>query len=148
VAVGNTPPVIRLSEAGPKVQGPVALLSKAPTLTATVGTPLAISAWVDDDGKFSSATMAPVPDSRVSVEMHWSKYRGPGAVTFDSASPKLEIAKGGKMNQPVSAKSTVNAKFSAPGEYALMVLATDYSGEGGNGEVCCWTNAYVKVTVK
>ena len=35
-----------------------------------------------------------------------------------------------------------------PGDYVLHLLASDYSGEGGNGEVCCWTNAYVKVTVK
>ena len=51
-------------------------------------------------------------------------------------------------NQPYAGKGSTSVKFSAPGEYALMLLATDYSGEGGNGEVCCWTNAYVKVSVK
>jgi len=29
----------------------------------------------------------------------------------------------------------------------LQVTANDYSGEGGAGEVCCWTTALVKVTV-
>ena len=149
VAVGNEPPTLRvLEQNGPAIKGPVALLSKAPSLTATVGTPLSISAWVDDDGKFSSATMAPVTDSRSPVELHWNKYRGPGTVTFEPARPKLEVMKGGKQDQPFSGKGTTAVKFSAPGEYALHLLATDYSGEGGNGEVCCWTNAYVKVTVK
>ncbi|MCC6988677.1 MAG: hypothetical protein IT181_06750 [Acidobacteria bacterium] len=148
VAVGNTPPVVKLSENGPAVQGPVGVLSKAPVLTATVGAPLTLPAWVDDDGKFASATMAPVPDTKVPVDLFWAKYRGPGPVMFDTASPKLQVTKGGKMNVPFSAKGSVTATFKVPGEYALKLLATDYSGEGGNGEVCCWTNAYVRVTVK
>ena len=41
-----------------------------------------------------------------------------------------------------------NATFSAPGEYWLRVQANDESGEGGGGFQCCWTNAYVKVSVK
>jgi hypothetical protein len=148
VAVGNRPPAVRLDEHGPAVQGPVAVLAKAPVLSASVGTPLAVSAWVDDDGKFASATMAPAPANKAPVEFHWSKYRGPGAVTFDTPNPKLEVAKGGKTDQPFSGKGTVTATFSAPGDYALHLLVTDYSGDGGNGEVCCWTNAFVKVTVK
>jgi hypothetical protein len=103
---------------------------------------------VDDDGKFASATMAPVVGNRSPVDLNWTKYRGPGTVTFEAAQPKLQVSKGGQINQPFSATGTTTAKFSAPGEYALMLLATDYSGEGGNGEVCCWTNAYLKVTVK
>lgn len=149
VAVGNEPPSLRvIDEKSAAIKGPVATLARAASLTATVGTPLAISAWVDDDGKFASATMAPVTDGRSPVEFHWSKYRGPGAVTFEPAKLKLETLKGGKQDQPFSGKATTSVKFTAPGEYALQLLATDYSGEGGNGEVCCWTNAFVKVTVK
>jgi hypothetical protein len=149
VAVGNTPPILRLAETGGEaLQGPVALLSKAPTLSASVGTPLPIPAWVDDDGRYSSGSNAPVRDGRSPVELHWSKYRGPAAVTFAPIKPKLEVSRGGKVDEPFSARGTTSVTFTAPGEYALHLLATDYSGEGGNGEVCCWTNAYVKVTVK
>ncbi len=149
VAVGNKPPNLRLAETGGETfQGPVALLSKAPALSASVGTALTIPAWVDDDGKFSSGSNAPVRDGRSPVELHWSKYRGPGAVTFAPEKPKLEVSKGGRIDEPFSAKGTTSVTFTAPGEYALYLLATDYSGEGGNGEVCCWTNAYVKVSVK
>ncbi len=147
IAANNTPPIVRVA-GGAAIQGPVAHLSKAPVMTATVGAPLSLTASVDDDGKFSSATMALVTDNRSPVNLRWKKFRGPGTVTFEPADLKLEVAKGGKVNQPFSGTGTTSVKFSAPGEYALLLLATDYSGEGGNGEVCCWTNAYVKVTVK
>jgi hypothetical protein len=147
IAIGNTPPILRVG-ANPPLQGPVALLSKAPTMTATVGTPLTLTASVDDDGKFASGTMAPVTGGRPPVSLRWKKYRGPGSVTFESADMKLQASKGGAINEPYSATGTTTATFGAPGEYALLLLATDFSGEGGNGEVCCWTNAYVKVSVK
>ena len=38
-------------------------------------------------------------------------------------------------------------RFSEPGEYVLHIIANDYSGDGGGGEVCCWTTALMKVTV-
>ena len=44
--------------------------------------------------------------------------------------------------------SSTTATFSLPGEYLLRAQANDQSGEGGGGFQCCWTNAYVKVTVK
>ena len=45
-------------------------------------------------------------------------------------------------------KSTTTGAFTAPGEYVLRAQANDSSGEGGGGFQCCWTNAYVKVTIK
>jgi hypothetical protein len=45
-------------------------------------------------------------------------------------------------------KTTTTATFSRAGEYMLRVQGNDSSGEGGGGFQCCWTNAYVKVTVK
>ena len=76
--------------------------------------------------------------------LHWTKYRGPGDVTFGKGNPVFE-----KIDGPAvfNGKTTVNAKFSAPGEYILHVTAEDYSGNGGGGEVCCWTTSMVKVVV-
>ena len=45
-------------------------------------------------------------------------------------------------------KATTTATFSEPGDYVLHVLVNDYSGEGGGGFQCCWTNGEVKVSVK
>ena len=43
--------------------------------------------------------------------------------------------------------ATAAATFSAPGEYTLRLQANDATGDGGGGFQCCWTTAYVKVTV-
>lgn len=147
VAVKNTPPSIRLAENGGATNGPLALLSSAPERTVTRGAALALPLWADDDGKFANATMAPPRNLPTPVELVWSKYRGPGAVTFESASPHWEIFAGGPINVPFRGKSTVTARFSEPGAYVLHVTANDFSGEGGSGELCCWSTALVKVRV-
>jgi hypothetical protein len=148
IAIKNTPPVVRFEEGGPAVQGPLALLSQAPTKTTSVSTPLPLTVWTTDDAKYASGTMAVPRKLPPPVELRWSKYRGPGNVEFDSATPKLETLAGGEVNVPFSAKATVTARFSQAGEYVLHVTANDYSGEGGGGEVCCWTTALLKVLVK
>jgi hypothetical protein len=145
----NTPPQVRFVESGTPAQAPLAAAGKvAHTLSASVGAALPLPIWAEDDAAFSSGSNAPMADPPPPpVEILWSKYRGPGDVTFDNAEPKLEVLAGGKVNQPFRGRGTATAKFSAPGEYLLHVLASDYSGDGGGGEVCCWTTAIVKVTV-
>jgi hypothetical protein len=72
------------------------------------------------------------------VTVTWSKYRGPGDVTFEKAAPAVDEKDG---------KATTTATFQVPGEYLLRVQSNDTTGEGGGGFQCCWTNAYVKVAV-
>jgi len=72
------------------------------------------------------------------VKLFWSKYRGPGEVTFDSAEPEVSQEDG-------HAKTT--AIFSEPGDYVLRLQANDNSGNGGGGSQCCWTNAHVEVKI-
>ena len=146
IAVGNTPPVIRFEQTGKTTQGPIATLANAPTRTASVGTPLALPVWLNDDMKYKSGTSAPPSAQRAPASLRWSKYRGPGDVTFDKARPELE-----KLSQAegmYSAHATTNATFSEAGDYVLHVTANDYSGDGGGGFGCCWTTALLKVTVK
>ena len=45
IAVNNTPPVIRFEQSGPALQGPMAILDKAPTRTASLSAPLALTLW-------------------------------------------------------------------------------------------------------
>ena len=146
IAVGNTPPVIRFEQTGKTTQGPIATLANAPTRTATVGTPLALPLFLTDDMKYTSGTSAPPSAQRAPASVRWSKYRGPGNVTFEKARPELE-----KLSQAegmYSARATTNATFSEAGDYVLHVTANDYSGDGGGGFGCCWTTALLKVTVK
>ena len=149
IAVNNTPPVVRFEPGGPAVQGPVAMASGAPVRAASVLTPLALSLWVSDDMKYTSGTSAPLNTPRPPVTLTWSKYRGPGAVTFDKAKPAVEkLSAAGGDEASFSGRATTRVTFSAPGEYLLHVTANDYSGVGGGGFVCCWTTAMVKVMVQ
>ena len=81
------------------------------------------------------------------VRVYWSTFRGPAAVTFDKENPTSEVLAGGGVNVPFRGQATATVTFKEPGDYVLQVTANDYSGEGGSGEVCCWTTAMVKVSV-
>jgi hypothetical protein len=142
-AVGNTPPVLSFEEKGPSVQGPQGLTT---TRTAKVGSPLTLTVWVSDDAKFTSSSGAKPKDLVAPVSVHWLKYRGPGKVTFTKDRPDME--KLDRAGSPFSGKATTAVTFSEPGEYVIHVVANDYSGEGGAGFQCCWTNGQVTVSVR
>ena len=72
-----------------------------------------------------------------------------GAVVAQVSRPRRRHVRGAAPeDRGPTARSTTTATFSAPGEYMLRAQANDDSGEGGGGFQCCWTNAYVKVTIK
>jgi len=75
----------------------------------------------------------------VGMTINWTKYRGPGVVTFQPATAKI-----------VDGRAEAAARFSEPGEYVLQAVVDDGSGElaGNYGYHCCWTNAQVKIAVK
>jgi hypothetical protein len=129
--MGNEPPSLAFSAGGPKVSGPPVAVSAS--FTGAAGQPLPISVWVEDVKDKDREKKGNV----ATVSFH--KYRGPGDVKFDTA--RIPATEQGE-------KISVSATFSAPGEYLLRVQANDESGEGGAGFQCCWTNTYVKVTVK
>ncbi len=136
VTSGNTPPALRLGGATAKPgQGPLGVRG---TLAGAAAAPISLTVWVTDDGvrKVRSADRPP------SLGLVWSKYRGPGSVTFDDPTPTIDA----------TSKSETAVTFSQPGEYVLRVLAWDDSG-GQNavmagGFFCCWTNGYVTVQVQ
>ena len=148
IAVNNTPPVISFEQNGPTLQGPMATLTKAAARTTSSSAPLALTLWATDDMKYTSGTSAPLTTPRPPVTLTWSKYRGPGVVTFDKAKPDVEKLPPGSDNAGFRGKATTNVKFSEPGDYVLHVTVNDYSGDGGGGFQCCWTTGLVKVSVK
>lgn len=142
-ASGNTPPFIAFAESGPFVQGP---RGQSKALSTKPSDPLTISLWLADDAK---STLNVVRAMGAPVTVAWSKFRGPGTVTFSSERPAVEKADF-KAPAPAvfSGTAKTSATFSEPGEYILRVVANDASGDGGRGFQCCWSNAQVKVTVK
>jgi hypothetical protein len=140
IGMNNEPPKLTFTQGGPVFQGPPTTI--ATTLTGKVKTPVPVNVWVEDPkgrgqepaaggrgGRGGAASVA-------TVSLH--QYRGPGTVTFDK--PRLPVPTQG-------AEVTANATFPTAGDYMLRVQANDESGEGGGGFQCCWTNAYVKVTI-
>jgi hypothetical protein len=142
-ASANTPPFIGFSEKGPFAQGPRA---QAETLSAKVGEPLLLPLWVADDAKLIPGADRPKTPP---IVLTWNKFRGPGSVTFSAEQPSIEDADFAAPTQTaVHGKASTTATFSEPGDYILHVVANDWTGEGGRGFQCCWTNAEVKVSVK
>jgi hypothetical protein len=162
----NTPPTLKFKENGETFAGaPKGIAEK---YVAPVGAPLPITVWATDEGPTINipepggrgrgrgrgapgdaagdaaargrAAIPPEFQPAPPLALTWSKFRGPGDVTFDNVKPAIDRANAGK--------STVNATFGAPGDYILRVEGNDSTGAGGGGFQCCWTNAHVSVTVK
>ena len=142
-ATGNTPPFIGFSEKGPFAQGPRPVTTKLETRAQEM---LPLTVWVADDAK---ETPIPPRVKRAPVTVSWSKYRGPGKVTFSKDRPPVEKAEfPAPPNTAFSGKAATTATFSEPGDYVLEVVANDSTGPGGGGFQCCWTSAQVQVSVK
>jgi hypothetical protein len=137
---GNTPPVVKFSETGAEGRGPFGVT--AGPMTAAKDQPLAISVWASDDGKSPAARAAAAAGRGAApqVQLAWFKHQGPGAVTFKPATGRAAAT---------GEQVTTQASFAAAGDYILRVRANDSSGVAGAGHAqCCWTNGFVKVTVK
>jgi hypothetical protein len=139
LGMGNQPPVLSFAQGASKVTGPPTGVSAS--FTGAVNQPVSMSVTVEDPkpaGEPESGALGRgFTPSVANVSFH--KFRGPGKVTFDKS--RLPVMKQG---ETVTAAGT----FAAAGEYLLRVQANDESGEGGAGFQCCWTNTYVKVSVR
>lgn len=144
----NKPPVLRYSENGPAIQNPVAAVANVAERGATVGAPMRLDFWVEDDGLYSSGSNAPMTEAPRMVELVVSKYRGPGPVTVANDHETWTVLKGGKPGEPYAGRTSTRVEFGLPGEYLLHVTANDLSGPGGGATGCCWTTSLIKVTVK
>ncbi len=133
---GNTPPVLKFSETGAEARGPGGVTDGP--VTATVGKPATLTVWATDDGKTASS-IAGGRGAAASVSLAWFKHQGPGKVTFAPATGRAAAAGGQMASQ---------ATFSVAGDYIIRVRANDSAVAGAGHAQCCWTNAFLKVTVK
>jgi hypothetical protein len=110
-------------------------VSIEPVPSATVGSPVSLTALVNDDG----LPKPHVPKARPEVEpgkaqtnaattrrsglsVSWYEYRGPAKVTFDSVEP---IRVGTPGEAITNGKAVTTAHFSQPGTYVLRATAND-----------------------
>ncbi|MEW6320703.1 MAG: hypothetical protein AB1635_06415 [Acidobacteriota bacterium] len=136
-AMGNKPPTVKFAMDGKTYTGPPVVGEFGATLIGTVGQPVAITYWVADDlHEEEGPSLRRGPPITTTIV----KHRGPGEVKLENARPLADLKDNGKVS--------TTATFSAPGEYILRVQVNDSTGDGGGGFQCCWTNAYLKVTIK
>lgn len=128
----NTPPKLRFAATGPAGMGPRGITSPD-ALKVAVGAPLALTMYVEDDAKAEPAARAASP-----VDIAFFKHQGTGDVTFAPKTVRLPAVGG-------VAKTT--ATFNQAGEYLLRVRALDGAAAGAGHAQCCWSNAFIRVTV-
>ena len=134
-AMGSVPPVVRFTADGPAgqhVQG-----AWGEPRTATVGEPLTLTLWTEEVSVRAPDDMV---NQVVDVGLSWFKHQGPaGAITVD---PRRVVVEGG------TGEADANVVFSEPGEYVLRARVDNWdANDSTGGDQCCWTNAYVRVTV-
>jgi len=123
--MGEVAPVLRFTQNGEGFQGRKGLI--APPRTARVGQPLEVSVWVEHEFEERMWT-------------GWLEYRAPegGHVRFSAAEARIPLT-------AHKGVATTTATFSQPGEYQLLLQVID--GTDNFEFHCCWTNAYIPVTV-
>jgi hypothetical protein len=127
---GRVPPGLKLESSGQVGVGPGGVKTAR---KAVLPQAVALDAWVTDPDPVQTGSGFPR-----GVTLTWSKYRGPGAVTFASGTLSVDTAD----------KALTSATFSEPGEYVLRVLAMGAEMDPTTQtNQCCWTNGYVQVSV-
>lgn len=129
------PPIVVMEPGGKESRGPNG--ERIGPLTTRVNVPLelVVQAWDQQDRE---------------VTLRWYKHRGPGNVTFTRQEVPI-----GEMDlnrfgvEGTTRAGRTEARFDAPGEYMLYVRAdhSDVRVSAAGLEQCCWTNAYVTVSV-
>ena len=121
-------PMLRFDPTDPWAQG-LTGTGKGP-LTARVGEPLEVSAWVN-----SGETLYEEPTSW----LYWMHYSGPGDVAFSEDEIEVTLVEGEGMGM-------TSVTFSEPGDYVLLVQSIETLRNSFEYH-CCWTNGWVGVTV-
>ncbi|MSR22795.1 MAG: hypothetical protein EXR92_04515 [Gemmatimonadetes bacterium] len=154
---GSMRPSVRFSPDGPMGIGPLGIFHPE-TFRTSVGRPITVTAWVEDRGERELR----------SVNMTLWKHQGPvgGEILFESLVPQSvggpgqgpgqEPGGGGPEGRSIQIPregekahlAQFTASFSQPGDYVIRVRIDNFGGgDSSPGNMCCWTNGYVRVTV-
>ncbi len=165
---GTVPPRVTFDGQNGAGRGPPGIIAQR-ELSGSVGSPVTLAVNVEEiserdrsDFRFAEA---------LTLRVVWSKYQGPGDVGFTrhASTPEPEPPAAGRrggggggfgggnrpgpetISVPDDVRSTVRvlATFSEPGQYMVRAQVDNWRAtDSGSGDQCCWTNAYVRVTVR
>ena len=161
---GTVPPRVSFDSDPEEGRGPPGIVV-ARTLTVRAGSPLTVSINVREDSERDRTDFRFFEP--LTLRVVWSMHQGPvgGKVEFtrhESTPIVQEDESGGDrfgepppgdetITVPDDVQSTVRvvATFSEAGEYMLRAQVDNWRAPDSNsGDQCCWTNGYVRVTVR
>lgn len=145
LALGSLNPAIRFDMDGNESVDREGIY--ADKLTASVGNPIDLSAYVIDRGEREGYE---VESLLFPVGTEWILHQGPAQPEFETASitgKERGQSDDGEMGNGWSKVQTA-ATFWEPGEYVIRLRVDNFSApDSGFDYQCCWSNAYVPVTV-
>lgn len=145
LALGSLNPAIRFDMDGTESTDREGIY--ASKITTVVGKPLNLSAYVQDRGEREGYE---VESLLFPVGTEWILHQGPAKPEFETAAISgRERGQGddGEMGNGWSSVQT-QATFWEPGEYVIRLRVDNFTApDSGFDYQCCWSNAYVPVTV-
>lgn len=128
-SAGSLPPAVRFAQDGEESTGREGI--RLERQTVAVGEPLQLSVLVRDRGE-----REPTP-----VNATWQKHQGIGSVSFEPTTQRIDA--GGEWGEAVAA-----ATFTEAGDYVVRVRVDNFTfSDSRFDNQCCWSNAFVPVTV-
>ena len=146
-ARGSMSPAVRFNQKGPESTDRQGIM--ADRVMARVGTPVTLSALVQDRGE----RMGYDVDSLLfPVGTEWIRHQGPAMIEF---SPQMtrgrdrDDGEGGASAADSWSVATTQATFSEPGDYVVRLRVDNFMAPDSKFDnQCCWSNAYIPVTVR
>ncbi|MBL4821496.1 MAG: hypothetical protein JKY98_10995 [Gammaproteobacteria bacterium] len=145
-ALGSLSPAIRFNLNGSESTDREGIM--ASRVTASVGTPVTLSAFVQDRGKRSGYGV----DSLFPVGTTWILHQGPAIPDFETESisghDRGEAGEGSESRSDDWIVATTQATFSEPGDYVIRLRVDNFMAPDSKFDNhCCWSNAFLPVTV-
>ena len=163
---GSLPPSVSFDSQSGVGRGPPGILAER-TQTVSVGSPLTLSVNATDPSERDSEDFRFA--ETIPLRVIWSQLQGPGLVEFTRHESNPEVVEeeeednsdadsrrrpepDGPEVVPLSegyGTARVIATFSEPGEYLMLAQVDNWGApDSSSGDQCCWTNGYVRVTVR
>jgi hypothetical protein len=142
-ARGSLSPAIRFARNGPESIDRQGIM--ADRVTASVGSPVTFSAMVQDRGERLGYD---VDSLLFPVGTEWILHQGPAVVHFESKMTQVEPI-GDEGDGDGWGLATTRATFSEPGEYVIRLRVDNFQAPDSKFDnQCCWSNAFIPVTVR
>lgn len=143
-SLGSLNPAIRFDLDGPESINREGIYGQQ--ITASVGKPVSLTAYVQDRGEREQYDVS----QTIPLGTEWILHQGPAIPEFDSK--HITGKQRGEDNEGTTNDGwtvvTTQATFWEPGDYVIRLRADNFEAVDSEfDEHCCWSNAYLPVTV-